>query len=481
MVTLLAAGGLAALPGNRRRAAQALSIGSPRGTRVGREAYAAELGRLLARRGVVVRDSSALRRLDRIQTVVIDAPVLITGRNVIGTVVPVLGTAEDARDKAAWLLDGARSASGHFRGRSPISRGEWTLGAPSRVDASTATVLAEALTGSLRENAPPRGEGLALTRNGTLVALVHVEAELDPLSTALVSTARRVGRVLIAGGTPDLARRLNAHDTVAGGSKLAESVRGLQVGRTGVALIAARNDTALAAADCGIGIVTAAERRPPWGAHLITEPGLESAWLVLEAASLARQVSGRSARMALLGSVAGAVLALVDSTPQAARRALTATGGAALANVASGVWSAHALGQRPTPVPEGLVPWHALPIREVLRLLDASTQGLSEEQARKRRSATGRPERERQSRAFGGRGGRTRHAADGAARRGGGNLGRYRLDHRCDPRALGRSGQRPAVRGTGGNRWARDASTAQRRRAPGTATSGRRATPAIGR
>ncbi len=387
MITLLAAGGLAALPGKRRRAAQALAIGSPRGTRVGREAYAAELGRLLARRGVVVRDSSALRRLDRIHTVVIDAPVLITGRTVIANVVPVLGTAEDAREKAAWLIDGARSAGAHVGGRSPITRGEWALGVASRADVSTANALADAPTGSLRENAPPRGEELALTRNGALVALVRVEAELDPLSTALVSTARRVGRVLIAGGTSDLARRLHAPDTVAGGSKLADSVRDLQGGGTGVALIAARNDTALAAADCGIGIVTAAERRPPWGAHLITEPGLESAWLVLEAASLARQVSGRSARLAVLGSVAGAVLALVDNTPQAARRALTATGGAALANVASGLWSAHALGRRPTPVPEGLVPWHALPIREVLRLLDASTYGLSEEQARKRRSA----------------------------------------------------------------------------------------------
>ncbi len=298
----------------------------------------------------------------------------------------MLGTAEDAREKAAWLIDGARSAGAHVGGRSPITRAEWALGVASRADVSTANVLADAPTGSMQEHAP-RGEELALTHNGALVALVRVEAELDPLSTALVSTARRVGRVLIAGGTSDLARRLHAHDTVAGGSKLADSVRDLQGGGTGVALIAARNDTALAAADCGIGIVTSAERRPPWGAHLITEPGLESAWLVLEAASLARQVSGRSARLAVLGSVAGAVLALVDNTPQAARRALTATGGAALANVASGLWSAHALGRRPVPVPEGHVPWHALPIREVLRLLDASTDGLSEEQARERRGA----------------------------------------------------------------------------------------------
>jgi cation-transporting ATPase I len=381
-VTLLAAGALAALPGNRRRAAQAVAVGSPRSTRIGREAYAARLGRLLARRGVVVRDSSALRRLDRIDTVVIDAPVLVTGRIVITDVAPVQGTAEEARDMAAWLLGDAKTGASRL-GSPPIGRGDWTLSAPSRVDAP----IRDKLIGSLRENASPRGETLVLTRRGTLVALVHLEAELDPLGAALMSTARRVGRVLIAGAAPDFAKRVRADGTVAGGSRLADSVRTLQREGGGVALVAARNDVALAAADCGIGIITTAERRPPWGAALLAGPGLESAWLILESASLAKRVSRRSARLALLGSIAGALLTVVDRSPQAARRALTAGAGAALANVVSGIWSAHALGRLPMPVPEGLVPWHVLPIGEVLRLLDTSPNGLSDEQARQRRGA----------------------------------------------------------------------------------------------
>jgi cation-transporting ATPase I len=214
---------------------------------------------------------------------------------------------------------------------------------------------------------------------------VRVEAELDPLCAALIAAARKVGRVLIAGATPEVRRRVAADGTVAGGAQLAGSVRALQRAGHGIALVATRNDVALAAADCGIGISNTSERRPPWGAHLLCGPDLETAWLVLESATLARRVSGRSARIALLGSVAGAMLGLPDGRPLAGRRALAATGIAALASLTGGLWSARDLGHRPLPVPEGLTPWHALPISEVFRLLDASPSGLSDEQAQQRR------------------------------------------------------------------------------------------------
>jgi cation-transporting P-type ATPase I len=385
VITLLAAGGLLAVPGNRRRAAQALVAGSPRGYRIGREAYASELGRLLARRGVLVRDPSALRRLDRVQTVVVDAPVLVTGRVVIDRVVPVVGTAEEARARAASLLDAGAST-----GRPPITRAGWTLTAASRVDVATAHAVDE----SLARNGSAHGDVLALSRRGALVALVRVEAELDPLAAALVAAGNRVGRVLIAGATQELANRVRADGTVAGGSRLAASVRALQGDGGGVALVANRNDAALATADCGVGMLATADRRPPWGGHLLAGPDLESAWLILESISLAQRVSGRSARLATLGSVAGALLALPDRTPAATRNALAATGAAAMANVVSGVWSAHELSRRPLPVPEGLVPWHALPVGEVLRMLDASPRGLSDTQARQRRKTPAdRPER----------------------------------------------------------------------------------------
>ena len=269
----------------------------------------------------------------------------------------------------SWLLSDGGPPGG--RRRAPHERGGWALVPPSRLGTPIPEKRPRACTRT------GRGEATccALTHRGTLVALLRVEAELDPLGAALLAAARKVGRVLIAGAPPALLQRVRADGTVAGGSRLAGSVRTLQRAGRGVALVATRNDVALAAADCGIGISTSAERRPPWGAHLLCGPDLESAWLVLEAATLARRVSRRSSRIALLGSVAGALLGLVDARPLAGRRALAAAGVAALASLAQGVWSARDLDRRPLPVPEDLMPWHALPIDEVLRLLDAAPDG----------------------------------------------------------------------------------------------------------
>jgi cation-transporting ATPase I len=379
-VTLLAAGALLPLSGGRRRSARTLAVGSPRAARIGREAYAGQLGRVLARRGVVARDPTALRRLDRIDTVVVDAPVLITGRSIVSQVAPIRGSADEARERAAWLLSEGGPSGGPWR--APLKRGGWALNKPSRLGAP----IPEDVAASMDGNGSGRGDVLVLTHRGTLNAVLRVEAELHPLCAALLSAARKVGRVLIAGATPALLQRVHADGTIAGGSRLAGSVRALQRTNSGVALVATRNDVALAAADCGIGISTSAERRPPWGAHLLCGPDLESAWLVLEAATLARRVSRRSSRIALMGSVAGAMLGLVDARPLAGRRALAAGGMAALASLAQGVWSARDLDRRPLPVPENLMPWHALPVDEVLRLLDATPEGLTTEQAQQRRA-----------------------------------------------------------------------------------------------
>ena len=377
-VTLLAAGALLPLSGGRRKAARMLAVGSPRAAGLGREAYAGQLGRVLARRGVVARDPAALRRLDRIATVVVDAPVLTTGRSIVSEVVPIRGSADEARERAAWLLSAGAPSRGP--GRARHSREGWALNPPSRLGKPIPDAVAASISGS----GSGQGDMLALTNRGTPVALLRVEPELDPLGAALLAAARKVGRVLIAGGTPALLQRMHADGTVAGGSRLASSVRALQRAEGGVALVATRNDIALAAADIGIGIATSAERRPPWGAHVLCGPGLESAWLVLEAATLARRVSARSSRVALLGSIAGALLGAFDARPLAGQRAVTAGGVAALASVAQGVWSARDLDRRPLPVPENLVPWHALPVDEVLRLLDAAPEGLTVEQVRKR-------------------------------------------------------------------------------------------------
>jgi cation-transporting ATPase I len=59
---------------------------TPKAVRLGREGFTAWLGRHLAHSGVLAMDAGALRRLDRIDTVVLDVEVLVIGRTVLGAV-----------------------------------------------------------------------------------------------------------------------------------------------------------------------------------------------------------------------------------------------------------------------------------------------------------------------------------------------------------------------------------------------------------
>ncbi|MFF8968160.1 HAD-IC family P-type ATPase [Streptomyces sp. NPDC014995] len=76
----LAAYGLTAVGTlNHDRGLALLTAGTPRGPRLGREAFASTVARTLSDRGALVLRPEALRRLDRIDTVVLDARVLATG------------------------------------------------------------------------------------------------------------------------------------------------------------------------------------------------------------------------------------------------------------------------------------------------------------------------------------------------------------------------------------------------------------------
>jgi cation-transporting ATPase I len=64
----------------------ATAAANPKAARLGREAFAARVGRDLARSGVLVMNVDALRRLDRVDTVVLDAQVLTADGEVVGSV-----------------------------------------------------------------------------------------------------------------------------------------------------------------------------------------------------------------------------------------------------------------------------------------------------------------------------------------------------------------------------------------------------------
>jgi len=208
-------------------------------------------------------------------------------------------------------------------------------------------------------------------------------SELDPLAEALVGAARRGDLdVAVAGGGAALANRLGCDRSLAGGRRLAHSVRSLQL-EGHVVLLVSRSADGLRVSDFGVGITNA---EVPWAADVLTKGGLADAHLVIEAASAARRVSTRSAILALAGSGIGSVWSLIGPAGSAGRRAALPVNAAALVAQAQALATAGALRRHRAPVPHWQTAWHAMEGDEVLAALGTTTRGLSPQQAAVRRT-----------------------------------------------------------------------------------------------
>jgi cation-transporting ATPase I len=370
-------GTAAALAATRNpwRSAGVVTATVPKGARHGREAFAARLGRELAERDVVVLDRSALRRLDRVDTVVFDSAVLGSGRLVFGTVKP-LGDQDvpTITSKALTLFDLARPER-------LVRRGGWTMG-------PIQDVLVE--TGD-SAGVPKPGRGrrmIGVARSGRLVGTVVLEPELDPLAQPLARLVHDQGLgLVVAGKSGTLGSRLEADQVVAGGTRLAASVRSLQDEGRGVLLVSGGSaNAALRAADVGVG-VDGHGAHPPWGAALLTPPGLGVAHLIVEAVPVARSVSRRSVALSAAGSATGAGWAMLGPGMSASRRAAVPVNVAALAAQVTGAVAAASVGRLPAPTPVAEVAWHDLAPVSVIRALGSSRRGLSIAEAARRHGA----------------------------------------------------------------------------------------------
>jgi cation-transporting ATPase I len=400
-VAVTASVGTYAFTRNAERSQGVLAAGVPKAARLGRDAFAAQLGLSAGRHGAVVVNPEVLRHLDRVDEVVIDVSALRTGDLIIEEVVPLSDEvpAEQVYERVHTLVDVRRLSARHEDGAwaveplRPSIRTTLPVAARDQVAAmrrggGTVLVLThEARSeGGVRDirDAPSARGG---TRTGTPVALISVVAELDPLAEVLVTAARRACELAVAGAAPGIRHRLGVERAVPGGSRLMTTVRTLQEEGHVVLLIAARSGAALAAADVGVGILSAGGRLP-WGAHILCGPGLAPAHALVEALTPARAASLRAARIAEVGSVAGALLAATGAPGNAARRAQLAIDFAALSSLATGTWAGLALGRHPAAVPTDRTPWHAWPAQAVLRRLDSSVAGITDAEACKRRAET---------------------------------------------------------------------------------------------
>ena len=348
--------GLLPLTWRPGRSADLLKAISPRAAVLGREAFAASLDVLMCRRGVLPMDGSAYRRLDRIDTVVVDGDALCNGSPVV---VEATAKADGWDDAAVWsaasrllgTVDGDPDES--VRGNGSSSGKRLRLGPP-------------------RESADaPGGEVRSLLEGRRRVGVVTVARELDPHAEALLAAATEAGHRLVLPahvGTQEIAGA--ADEVPPADEPLLDVVRRLQGDGRGVLVVSAVDGPALMAADVAVAPVREG-RAPAWGADLVTPPGLVDACRLVDATSAARAVSRRAVTTAITGNVLGGLLAAVGNARYGQRKATTPGKYATVSTMSGGTWTAVRTVRRPPPSPTVHTPWHALDAEDVLdRLRD---------------------------------------------------------------------------------------------------------------
>ncbi|WP_343710451.1 cation-translocating P-type ATPase [Mycobacterium sp.] len=356
--SLVAAAGALLAGGGAEDAAAAILAGVPKAAHMGRQTFAAVLGRGLANGGQLVLDPGALRRLDRVRVVVVDGAAL---RGDARAVLAAHGAA------AGWDADRVYEVA------DALLHGEQAPDPdPDELPATGARL--RWVPGEGPSAAPAQGlEHADLIVDGDCVGSVDVGWEVDPFAIPLLQTAHRTGaRVVLrhVAGTQDLAASVAA--TYPAGTPLLTLVRELRADRGPVLLITALHrdfastDTlaALAVADVAVALDDP-QAATPWTADIIAGTDLAAAVRILSALPAARKASESSVRLAQGGTtLAGLLLVTGDprntGSPLALRRWLNPVNAAAASALVSGAFAADAVLRQPDPTPQPLTAWHAL-------------------------------------------------------------------------------------------------------------------------
>jgi cation-transporting P-type ATPase I len=356
--SLVAAAGALLGGGGPEDAAGAVLAGVPKAAHTGRQTFAAVLGRGLANAGQLVLDPGALRRLDRVQVVVIDGAAL---RGDARAVLQVRGDAPGWDDDRVYevadaLLHGEQAPEPD----------------PDELPATGARLRWVRAQGP--SATPAQGlEYADLVVDRECVGSVEVGWEVDPFAIPLLQTAHRTGaRVVLrhVAGTQDLAA--SVAETHPPGTPLLKLVRELRADRGPVLLITALHrdfastDTlaALAIADVAVALDDP-RAATPWTADIITGTDLAAAVRILSALPVARQASESAVRLAQGGTTLAGLLLVTGaprrpSNPLAVRRWLNPVNAAAATAVVSGAVSATNVLRQADPTPQPLTAWHAL-------------------------------------------------------------------------------------------------------------------------
>lgn len=361
-----------------QRAVAALFGGLPTPARLGRDAFAADLGRALAKRQNLVVDPEALRKLDRIDCLVLQADLVARDRFEIRNLVATSEVDEtEARRLFQQLLDVQRPID--------IKRsGDFTLAPLGVLDVAVPAELAQHTPGLGARG----GLVFGLMQGGALVAAAEVDLIPQTGIDELIAAAHEAQmRVVIASNNESVLHGIAADDTIPEGEGFERGIRRLQrEGRTVCAVVTGATPGAYAA-DCAIGLMREGEATP-WGTHIIVRDDLSDVRFLIHSCVTARQVSKQSVNIALGAATLGALVSAGGVLPLTGRRVIAVVNAASVVSMLNGTRGSMKLGRRALPAPRDRTPWHALEAEGVLKKLNTSREGLlKRDSARRRRRA----------------------------------------------------------------------------------------------
>ncbi len=349
-----------------QRAFGALFGGLPRPAKLGREVFSSNLSRLLAERQMLVLRRDALRRLDRVDCLVLQGDLMPGGAAAVGRIAFCQDVDEVGAKKAVSDL---------FNPDAPLEiheRDGYRLAPLGRLDVG--------LPASMRDEAHRLSESgelvVALDRNGQLLALVEVRIRSRVGLEELVEAAHDASmRVVVASDDPEVLQSVPADDTLGGGDALWRGVRQLQREGRVVCVVAQGDSRALDVADLAVALVPPGSQ-VPWSAHILCRDDLTDVRLLIESSRVAHEVSRQSVNVALGAASLGALASVGGLLPMTTSRVLTVVNVASLMSMANGFRHAADFGRRPLPPARDPTPWHALDAQGVMRRLGTQPDGL---------------------------------------------------------------------------------------------------------
>ncbi len=334
LIQALSAGLIGAGTRNVNMAATAVQVTTPKATRTAPEAFATTLGRGLAdRHSVLPLRPAALRRLHKVDAIVIDPRVLCTDTLRVARI----RGADDSELSAGW---------------------------------NRAQLMLE--KSSLRPGWHPV-RAISGSRTNSKVEALFLPTH-DPLASAVVAEAHRTGVELISVDVDSLDELRPAFDEIrpvqngARGSiddALARAVADLQeAGRT-VAVLSSSAAQAISSADLALGMLPRQDADPPaWHADLLL-PDLAAAWRVLHALPAAKTATQRGVGLSAGATAMGSLLMI----PTVRGIGPGPVNLGAAAGLLSGYLLARGVMNADTPRPLAVHEWHAMSGEQVRKAL----------------------------------------------------------------------------------------------------------------